>query len=448
MQPQPLPSPNRLAGDIRTVMTVGIGRPYRGTATTPDLERIAKEIVPDPSLLSFGLCGAAIEQIAFGLGESDYDEAVRIMFRIGAEAEPLIQLKDRAQRAARKLGRRSAELEETDLERMCRTLADAMLKVVAERRTPVATVSVAEGVPDTASDSSGNEPPAQVDSAGDLHTDGAQPHQGRGRLGRALGIGAALALLIGFVLVLADRPSSHLTTTSLSRLSKEAERNLTGREAPQPSKQMTAVLGYGDPIPGGRPTYREHKGQITPPTTPTFDSILNAQNGVGDERRFLHVESSLATDSEQLWQIPEAHTLVANPHEIVWAIVDIDNNAQATADCDLSSRYVAIESRLRVAIWNSADDHLHVIRAWLSAKNATPPWITDAVAVLTRNVTTLEPDSALSREYSTLSPRFRANPSINVESLLLYPGLLIGGDGLVGSCWDNRYYFALGFRQT
>lgn len=275
-----------------------------------------------------------------------------------------------------------------------------------------------------------------------------QPLRRTRRLAFAATSTAVVLAVLTLLLVNRSSPgTAHAKSLSLGSLSTEAERYLTGNQAPAPDKQMTAVLGYGDPITGGRPEYRETPHGFTAPLSPGFDSLVNANYHVGDERRFLRVETSLATDAQQLWQLPEKHVVEVRPNEVVWVIVYIDNNAANTPHCALTGPYVATDTRLRVAIWNSSDNHLHIVRAWLTAKNAYPTWITDAIAVLTPNVTTLEPDSSISREYSKLSPQFHTNPTINVESLLLYPGMLIGGNGLVGSCWNNRYYFVLGFRQ-
>ena len=420
MLPPPLPSVASLAADIRKVMSKGVGRPLRAGATTQDLERVAKEIVADPSLLSIGLCAAAIETAIFRLGRIQYEEAIRAAFGISEDAKPLTKLQDRAKLAAKKMPQDA--FQESELQRMCDKLAELMLEIAAERRAASA-------------------PPPPVP----------EPVPRRALWQRwsvaALGLGVLLA---GFGVLLADGGSSSGTSTdpSLAQLSHEAGQQLTGRRAPAPDKQMTGALGFGDPTPNGRPTFRDGKHGFTAPGTPTFDALVNANGHVGDERRFVRVETSLATDAQQLWQLPDKQVVQARPHEIVWVLVYIDNNATPTPDCALNGPHVATHTRLRVAVWNSTDDHLHVIRAWLSANNTQPAWITDAVAVLTSNATTLEPDSSISREFSKLSPQFHSEPTINVESLLVYPGLLVGGNGLVGSCWNNRYYLALGFRQT
>jgi hypothetical protein len=420
MLPPPLPSVASLAADIRKVMSKGVGRPLRAGATTPDLELVAKEIVADTSLLSIGLCAAAIETAIFRLGHGAYSDAMKAAFGISEEAKQLTKLEDRVERAAKKMSKET--FQETDLQRMCDKLAELMLQIAAERRAASAP------------------PPPVPESAP------------RRRLWRrwavaALGLGALLA---GCGLLLADGSSSGGTSAdpSLTQLSHEAGQQLTGRRAPAPDKQMTSALGFGDPTPNGRPTFHDGTHGFTASDTPTFDALVNANWHVGDERRFVRVETSLTTDAQQLWQLPNKHVARARPQEIVWVLIYVDNNAIPTPHCALSGPYVATDTRLRVAVWNSTDDHLHVIRAWLSAKNARPAWITDAVAVLTLNATTLEPDSSISRELSRGSPQFHNEPTINVAPLLVYPGMLVGGNGLVGSCWNNRYYVALGFRQT
>jgi hypothetical protein len=421
MLPPPLPSVTSLAADIRKVMSKGVNRPLRAGATTDDLELVAKEIVANPMLLSIGLCSAAIEMVVYRLGDSPNTEAIATMFGISDVGRPLTKLEDRATRAAEQKEGNAQTVEKAELSKMCRLVAENMLKIAAEGRAASAP------------------PPPAPDSV---------PRHWLWRWSiAALGV---VAVLGGVGFLFADGGSSGGTSTDplLAQLGHEAERQLTGRRAPAPDKQMTSVLGFGDPTPSGRSTFRDSKRGFTAPGKPTFDALVNANGHVGDERHFVRVETSLTTDSQQLWQLPDKQVAQAHPHEIIWVLVYVDNNAAPTPRCALSGPYVATDTRLRVAVWNSTDDHLHVIRAWLSATNTQPAWITDAVAVLTPNATTLEPDSSISRELSKLSPQFRSEPTINVESLLVYPGMLVGGNGLVGSCWNDRYYLALGFRQT
>jgi hypothetical protein len=255
----------------------------------------------------------------------------------------------------------------------------------------------------------------------------------------------AAVLIVGGVTAWVSTSQSTPPPTAIAQLASEAERNLTGGQAPGPGT-VTRELGFGDPTPGGRKTY---EFEATPPLTATLDSMVLAPlNPLIDERRFLGVQASAVTDARQLVR-PSTHAILAPPHTIVWLSALVDNNADPTKTCMSSGKQVSSDTRLLLSIWNSPNNYLHIMRAWITADDTEPPWITDAVAVITTAAATLEPDSSISREHAFESGTFAMEPLINVESLLVEPGLLVGEEGLVGTCQsDNSYLVMIGFRQV
>jgi hypothetical protein len=270
---------------------------------------------------------------------------------------------------------------------------------------------------------------------------------------RWLQVSLALVAVATTALTLANvwtggRAQAPTLLPSLSRLYTESKRHLTGDHAPSPGSVATSELGFGDPTPQGRITYHEVNKSYFPPLTPTFDSIVNGPYGGGNELEFLGVTATRVTDGRELGKPYRGRAVLARPGDTVWIEVFLDNNAEVTPHCGLSGPSVAIGTRLELGVWNSPDNHLHVIRGWLSAANTTPRWITDAVAVVTSNPTTLEPDSSISREFSWLNPHYSGDPVTNVESVLIYPGLSLNGNGVIGSCYDNTVYLTIAFRQS
>jgi hypothetical protein len=225
------------------------------------------------------------------------------------------------------------------------------------------------------------------------------------------------------------------------------ERELSQPETPVPS-EATSQLGFGSAT-GPRTAIRY--AVITPvPATPTLDSMSALLYGEGDERKFLRVRASAPTVSWPARAVARARYATAAAGDDIWVHVLVDNNASPQTSCATpSSRQPAVarNTRLSVAIWNSVNKHDHVIRAWLSADNASPPWITDAVQVSTNHAGTLEFDRYGSSLYSVL-PRGYAPPRpLDSASAMQPTGMLVGPGGLLGSCWQNRVYVVLEFRQ-
>lgn len=237
---------------------------------------------------------------------------------------------------------------------------------------------------------------------------------------------------------------------SLVRLGAESNRHLVGSQAPAPDMGSTRQMGFGDPSPNGRTTYRNVRqgsaqGYVAP-TSPTFDSVVNGLVEPNNELKFLNVQASRLTDGRQVDHY--GRVALARPKDLIWLNIFIDNNAQAAPHCELTGPFVATGARLELRIWNSPDERLHIIRAWVTAANTTPRWITDAVAVVTTQSTTLELDSAISRESSGVTGRFADDPVTNVETAMLYPGLLLDGDGTIGSCYDEVVELDLALHQA
>jgi hypothetical protein len=76
-----------------------------------------------------------------------------------------------------------------------------------------------------------------------------------------------------------------------------------------------------------------------------------------------------------------------------------------------------------------------VIRSWITAANAYPRWITDAVAVTT------EPSSRLvldQKDSSYYLERTKDHYPLKTNKALRSAGMQIGTGGLFGSCWSDR----------
>lgn len=412
----PLPSIDRLAAEIRTVLTAGVGRDYRGAnTTTPNLALVAKEIVPDPSLVSFALCGAAVEHVVFRLGDGAYSEAVRAAFGISDEAKPLTTLHDRSKLAAEKLGRKPVPLDKNDHKRMCRKLAEVMLELAAEGRAV------------------------------------SRPRNER-RLMRWGGAGVvAVVLVVGAVWVTGGLRSGPSKTSGLgtpqAELTAQAARQLTGDQVPAPGT-ASRTLGFGsDPTAGVRPV--EAYVHVTPTTsTPLLDSMVDRPYGVGDERQFLRVYAL----HPQRWTkgyLPAMRQVASlRPHDRVWLWLLVDNDAAPQPDCrNLSGPSIATNTRARLTVWDSADKKLHIVRAWVLADNAQPKWVTDAVAVTSSKPVTFQLDPAASWQYSKLSRRYATMPPLQDSSILASAGMVVGDHGLLGSCWGNQVVLRLVFSQ-
>jgi hypothetical protein len=247
------------------------------------------------------------------------------------------------------------------------------------------------------------------------------------------------------------RVKSGPTLTSLTR---ESESELVSDQAPvvgSPSRR----LGFGDPSREGRTTYpyvsqgssSANPGYGTPASpTPTLDVITDEPYN-GDEREFLHVTSG-SQQGPRAARITK-RAVYARSDEAVWLRIYVDNGASPEHDCnELVGGTIATHTTVRVAIWDSPDLKLHIVRAWIYAANAEPRWVTDAVAVLTEKSRRLTLIPSASSQYSEKPAQFLQHPALTSDALVEPAGMLLGADGRLGSCWENRFVVLPVFRQT
>ena len=255
------------------------------------------------------------------------------------------------------------------------------------------------------------------------------------------------SLLVGDVL---SSSRSVAKPPSVARLASEASRSLYLNETPAPGN-ASWQLGFGDAV-GGRQTF-PYSGATTTTWEPTFNSIVDTRYAPygGDERQFL---------SLGLVELPVAKLQTNWPHrrrsvalssdEAASVLVLIENSAAPQPNCNrLEGVTIAENSHLRAGVWNSSDGKLHVIRVWLFASNTNPRWVTDAVAVTTDGTVELELDPKLSYVYSKEPAGFDTSPALRSKAVLQPGGMPVGhGDrGLIGSCWENRFFVVLLFQQ-
>jgi hypothetical protein len=275
------------------------------------------------------------------------------------------------------------------------------------------------------------------------------------RLGHPASILLIAALVVVSALALSDvlTSASSIPTAELARLATESEQELTGDQAPAPG-DVSRTLGFGDPSPQGRTVYpyvayRAEQGapaQKTPASpTPSLDVLTDAP-GVSDERRFLQVITGRVTPSRPDGNIRRSAFVRGNEPVRLWLYVD--NGAAPEPNCaSLTGATIARHTTVRVAIWDSPNKRLHIIRAWVFAENTQPTWITDAVAVVTEHGGTLQLTPSLSSQYSE-SPTYRSRPPLTSSAIIEPGGMSLGGDGLLGSCWQNRFVLFLTFHQN
>ena len=241
-------------------------------------------------------------------------------------------------------------------------------------------------------------------------------------------------------------------TAELARLAGESEQGLVGDQAPVPGV-VSRQLGFGDPTPQGRTVYpyvahRAEQGappQDTPaPATPALDVFTDAP-GVGDERRFLQLITGKITPSHAAGIVRRSAFVRGRENVRLWLY--IDNGATPEPNCAvLAGSTIAKHTTVRIAVWDSPDKRLHVVRAWVYAENAQPTWITDAVAVVTERADTLHFVPSLSSQDSE-SPMYHSRPPLTSSAIVEPGGMSLGGSGLLGSCWQNRFVLFLTFQQ-
>jgi hypothetical protein len=273
-------------------------------------------------------------------------------------------------------------------------------------------------------------------------------------------VGAVVAsiALVGLIVAIAGqlhRSSASSPTAMLPNLKEESERELTGDQAPAYG-DASRTLGFGDPESQGRATYPyvSHNSKPGEPgygspssPTPTLDVLTDVPHGTEDERKFLHVMVGTAKRPHAV-EIGK-RSLLAQPSEYVWLRIYIDNGAYPEPDCNkLAGPTIALHTSVRVAVWDSPNKRLHIVRGWVYSENATPKWVTDAVAVVTTRPRHLQLVPALSTQYSEVPSTYLSHPPFQSAALVEPAGMLLGGDGLLGSCWKNRFVVLPVFKQV
>lgn len=233
----------------------------------------------------------------------------------------------------------------------------------------------------------------------------------------------------------------------LARYERQSARNLSRPQTPEPLKR-SPILGFGDSVGGRRTyTYVDGVGLRNWPQEPVLNSIHNADHGVGDERRFLRVQATATRDQRQVSGYVDRGTY-ATPGQTVYMLIRVDNNAYGIKGCPMVGPPIARDAKLQMTIWNSIDAKHHVVRAWISASNTKPKWITDAVAIDTKTPATLDADPTRSVTFSYSSKKYRNWRKLdNVQEVLDPSGVKIA-DGKIGSCWNDRVYMIIAFNQS
>jgi hypothetical protein len=258
-------------------------------------------------------------------------------------------------------------------------------------------------------------------------------------------VGLAATILLAVVATLIVHPwddAGASTHTQLARLTVEAERPLSLSQTPLPGT-ANPVLGFGDEL-GGRRTY-QYVNTTPVPDYPILDSFIDTP-GLGDERMFVRVETGSRWYARQPYWIKPA--AVARSNDLIFVWLYAANDALPEPNCnDLVGSTVAKNARIRLVVWNSPSDHLHVIRGWISADNANPKWITDAAAVITTEAAPLSLDPADSWQYSISPSQFAKKASLPNQDFFDAGGMALSSGGLLGSCWANRWAMVFAFRQ-
>jgi hypothetical protein len=480
------PSREQLEEDLAKVATVGVGRPLRGKAELKALAEVAGALAADKTLPELRQVEDAIRTVIDQLGGGPFARATAWIF--WTTDDPALALKgigDRRDQALDELKCKLDALKKTYEPRMRFVIADALLKRLGSiprlgaltpeehdsRSVPPIDNASEEAVSsrDAKSDTESAEPspPGEEDVLGVLGTKnspstpegtytGATKASGkfnlallrRRPLAVVLVVGLAVAALaVGLALSLGGNRALR-PTAELKRLAQETERDLTGDQAPVPGT-ASRVLGFGDPTPGGRTVYPYVvHGKVGTPASPmpTLDVLTDVSFGVGDEREFLHL--AVGTTKKPPAIYIAKRTAFLQTGKDLWLSVYIDNGAGPEPNCSqLVGPSIAQDTTARIAIWNSPNRRLHVIRGWLFASNAQPTWVTDAVAVITEGPRTLELIPSLSSQYSQLPARYHRHIPLKNDAILQPAGMRLEDNGLLGSCWQNRVAIFLLFRQ-
>ena len=225
---------------------------------------------------------------------------------------------------------------------------------------------------------------------------------------------------------------------SLAALKRKSQQELPLSRTPVPG-QVSPQLGFGDSI-GGRMTIA-YAATEQPFPRPIFNAYTDVPHGVGDELQFIHVGRPNGTSPA----LPNQRAMAVDQGAEVGLAIYVENSAAPEPNCGaLVGPRVATNARLRVAIWNSSNRRLHVFRAWVSADNTNPRWITDAVAVTTSGPRRFAVVRGWQYQKVPSGPAWKAVPK--PEQALAPAGIPLGALGAIGGCWSNKDITLLKFK--
>ena len=454
-----LPCPGDLAKEVAQVRTVGVGRPLRQSASVDGLVAVARELATDPSRPPIALIEDAIRGVIERHGKGKLGRAIALEFGADETTEEAKSLQERRRLTATELGISQDTLKKSYDDRMCQAIAEDLLRQLVELRDKLSEAVKEKGLP-------------AVDAQGTSQ----QLPQARHRLRISVGISVAVAVLLPSAVGvwLLSRPVVKFSSATrvLPVLISEANRALDLNDTPVPGT-ASGVLGFGDSV-GGRIVY-----PFVPeaPTTnrPFFNSMVDVSNTSSeserydptDQRMFVHAASvslnEVPTLQERIIkpqypyefislrteQLPPlvARVVTLTTSEVLLVSVYIANDAwQRHDNCnDARKPWIAHNSRLRIAVWESQDRRLHVIRVWLDADNTYPRWVTDAIAAVTTVPTDLTLDRTRSEDPAVdlFPPKHQPPP---FSDPLQTSGMLIGEEGLVGNCSLPTQRLVLAFK--
>ncbi len=425
------PKEAELADDLAKVLTVRVGYPLRGKATIEALNAVAARLSDDPTLTSLRQVADAVTVSIGRLAPGSFATATAQVFGLDPDTADMRTVTDRRTKAAITLKVAESALKEDVERRMCILIADDLLKRLPPNSLPPGGYDEPEQTSDE---------PVSAGLATGLERTSWQP------LRRKSALAGLMLLLAITVTLLTTQPwdeAGATTHVELARLTAEAERPLSPHQTPLPG-ETSPVLGFGDEV-GGRRTY-QYVNSTPVPDYPILDSFIDSPEHVGDERRFLRVETGSRWYAHRPhWTKPAA---IAQSGDLIFVWLYVANDAPQESNCaDLVGPTIATNARIRLTVWNSPNNHLHVIRGWIAANNSYPKWITDAAAVITSRPSPLSFDSGDSWQYSITPSEFAKEAPLPNQDFFDAGGMALSSKGLLGSCWANRWAMVFAFYQ-
>jgi hypothetical protein len=422
-----------LVADVQKIYKDGFSRLIE-PQTVPALAELAEELSPTQNDGKDDYCRQTVEALLRrAIGQLRPADRPGVSELLGVDMDDWLRVGNRRDRAAEHFGRASGESLRKAMEGD-RTLIEARLDELAGQL-----LALAEAV--------GFKYDGRFESSKpDAATSSPLATESRRWQGGPALVGVATTLLLAAIAILVIHPwdeAGASTHTQLARLTAEAERPLRLNKTPLPG-ETTPVLGFGDEL-GGRPTY-QYVDSTPVPDHPILDSFIDTPEHVGDERMFLRVETGSPWYAHRPhWTKPAA---IANGSDLIFVYLYVANDAPEQSDCNkLEGNTIATNTRIRLVIWNSPNNRLHVVRGWISADNAHPKWITDAVAVITSKAAPLSFDSNYSWQYSTSPSQFAHEAPLPNQTFFDAGGMPLSSNSLLGSCWANRWAMVFTFHQ-